>query len=157
MTASRAGTVELVACEIATALQPLEQHLSADRRIEFFQDLGLWLPGGLDDAAGAIGTVAVQAAGLSPIILRLSAAIQGGQPGPIIQEGGALLGALKEVLTAITELRPALDTAVANASALTDAQRTRLRAEREHLPRGVRDSVLLTYLGGKGPGVVEAP
>ncbi|MFJ2831039.1 DUF6603 domain-containing protein [Streptomyces sp. NPDC087263] len=156
MTASRAGTVELVACEIATALQPLEQHLSADRRIEFFQDLGLWLPGGLDDAAGAIGTVAVQAAGLSPIILRLSAAIQGGQPGPIIQEGGALLGALKEVLTAITELRPALDTAVANASALTDAQRTRLRAEMEQLPKRLLDYVLITYLEGKSTGVVEA-
>ncbi|MEV6397447.1 DUF6603 domain-containing protein [Streptomyces sp. NPDC051907] len=151
-----AGTVELLAREIASALQPLEQRLREDRRTAFFQELGLWLPGGLNAAAGAIGTAAVQTAGLGPIIVRLTDAIDDDDVGRIVQEGSALLGAIQQVLSAVSALGPALDAAVAAASGLTDAQRARLRTEMLRLPKRMLDYALIGYLEGKSGAVVEA-
>ncbi|MFI6642525.1 DUF6603 domain-containing protein [Streptomyces sp. NPDC050504] len=151
-----AGTVELIAREIANALKPLEQRLAADQRTAFFKELGLWLPGnGLDAAAGAIGTLAVHSAGLGPVVVRLTDAIERGDTARIVQEGSTLLGTVREVLTALTALGPALDSAVAAAAGLSDAQRARLRAETGQLPKRMLDHSLIGYLEGKSADVVD--
>ncbi|WP_125591957.1 DUF6603 domain-containing protein [Amycolatopsis balhimycina] len=153
--AAKAGTLELLAREIASALRPLEQHLAESTREEFLERLGLRLPGGLGAAGGAIGAVVVQAGGLAPLIGRLVDAVGGGDVKQVADAGVALLGAIRTTLDAITALGPALDAAVAAAGSLTDAQRARLRAEVAQLPKRLVDFVLLGYLEGKGPGVVD--
>ncbi|MGW1992771.1 DUF6603 domain-containing protein [Embleya sp. NPDC001921] len=150
-----AGTVELLAREIANALRPLEQRLAADRRQVFFAQLGLWLPGGLDAASGAIGTVAIQSGGLGPIVLRLDAAIGDDVAERITLEGVALLGALRQVFQAITALAPALDVAVVGGTGLTEAQRVRLRAEVQEIPRRLLDFALLTHIESKSRNALD--
>ncbi|MFH8795992.1 DUF6603 domain-containing protein [Streptomyces sp. NPDC017941] len=151
-----AGTVELVAREIARALSPLAQHLEATRRDDFFEELGFWLPGGFAPAAEAAGRIALQAGGLPAIVARLSDAIRDDKPVLIVQEGAALLGALQGVLSAISALEPALDAAVTGSGGLTDAQRARLRTEVEQLPKRLLDHSLIAYLEGRSGAVVEA-
>ncbi|WP_336114595.1 DUF6603 domain-containing protein [Streptomyces sp. PTD9-10] len=151
-----AGTLELLAREIARALQPLEQRLGAEQRQRFFKELGLWLPGGLDSAAGAIGAVAVQAAGLAAAVDELTRAIEGDSTPEIVRAGTSLLGALGQVLSAIGTLGPALETTVAADQYLTDAQRGRLATEVQQLPKRLLDHTLITYLEGRSREVVDA-
>lgn len=151
-----AGTLELLARELARALQPLEQRLSNEQRGLFFQGLGLWLPGGLERVAGAVGTVAVQTAGLGPAVDRLSEAIDTGTPTDVVREGTALLGVLAQVLSAIAGLGPALEETVAADQHLTDAQRARLREEVRQFPRRLLDHTLITYVEGRNRELVGA-
>ncbi|MFI6979114.1 DUF6603 domain-containing protein [Embleya sp. NPDC050154] len=150
-----AGTLELLAREIANALRPLEQRLAADRREAYFIELGLWLPGGLGAASGAIGTVAIQSGGLGSIVARLDAAIAADDGARITLEGVSLLGALRQVFDAITALTPALDAAVVGGVGLSDAQRVRLRAEVGQVPRRMLDHALLTHLEGRSRNALD--
>lgn len=149
------GTLELLARELATALQPLEQRLSASTREDFLAELGFRLPGGLAGAAAAIGTATVQLGGLGPVIVRLTAAIEADVPAQIIQEGVALLGTLTEVFDALDAVGPALDAAVGAAAGLTAAQRARLRAEAALLPGRLVEYILIAYLEGRNRGAFE--
>jgi N-acetylneuraminic acid mutarotase len=153
--AGNAGTLELLARELATALQPLEQRLAAGNRDAFLAELGFRLPGGLGGAGGAIGTAGVQVAGLAPVIARLTAAIDGDVAERIIQEGVALLGRLTEVFDALDGIGPALDAAVVAAAGLTAAQRARLRAEAVQLPGRLLEFSLISYLEGRNRGAFE--
>ncbi|MFD9059946.1 DUF6603 domain-containing protein [Kitasatospora purpeofusca] len=150
-----AGTLELLAREVANALRPLEQLLGAEQRQSFLTSLGLWLPGGLGAADGPLGTIAVQAGGLGPIVLRLDAAIGADVAERIALEGVSLLGALGQVFGALDALGPALDTAVAGAPGLTDAQRARIRAEAEELPRRILDWALLTHIEARSRNALD--
>ncbi|OXY89424.1 DUF6603 domain-containing protein [Streptomyces diastatochromogenes] len=151
-----AGTLELLARELARALQPLHEWLGEERRDQFFQELGLWLPGGLGGAAGGIGTVTVQSAGLGPAVDGLTRAIEAGEPAEIVRAGASLVGVLGQVLSAVAGLGPALASAVAADQYLTDAQRLRLAAEVRQLPRRLLDHALITHLEGRSEAVVGA-
>ena len=153
--AGNAGTMELLARELARALQPLEQRLAASDREAFLAELGLRLPGGLGTAAAAIGTVTVQVGGLAPVIARLTAAIDDDVPARIVQEGVALLGTLREVIDALGAVGPALDAAVNAAAGLTAAQRARLRAEAAQLPGRLLEFALISYIEGRSRGAIE--
>ena len=153
--ATEAGTLELLARELAIALLPLQQRLASDQRGAFLAELGLRLPSGLDSAAGAIGVVAQQVGGLPAILSRLTDAIEAGEPGPIVQAGVDLLGVVRLVLDAIDALRPALAAAVTASGGLTPEQRARLQALVQELPRRLLDFVLLSYLESKSAGVMD--
>ncbi|MEU9160392.1 kelch repeat-containing protein [Streptomyces sp. NPDC048424] len=143
-----AGTLELLARELARALQPLEVRLAAENRDRFLLELGFWVPGGLGPAAGALGSVAVQAGALASAVADLTAAVDGGKPARIVESGVRLLGVLSQVLDAITAVGPALDAAVTGSGGLTDAQRARLRAEAAELPQRLLASTLISYVEG---------
>jgi hypothetical protein len=155
MAAAKAGTLELLAREIAAALRPLEERLAEGSRLEFLEQLGLRLPGGFAAAGGAIGAVVVQAGGLAPIIARLVDAIADEDGERIAGEGVALLGAIRTTVDAVTALAPALDAAVVAAPGLTDAQRARLRAEAAQLPKRLLDFMLIAHLEGKSRGALD--
>ncbi|SDZ23945.1 Galactose oxidase, central domain [Amycolatopsis xylanica] len=143
------GTLELVAREIAKAVQPLEQHLSTAKRDEFLLGLGFAVPGGIGPAAAALTTAAAQAAGLGPIIADLTGAIESENVARIVELGVSLLGALKGTFEAVGKVGPALQQAVDGSGGLTDAQRARLRGEAGALPQRLLDYVLITYVEGK--------
>ncbi|MGA5550465.1 DUF6603 domain-containing protein [Streptomyces pseudogriseolus] len=150
------GTLELLAREVALALEPLEQRLREPGRDAFFQELGLWLPGGLGPAAAAIDTAAVQIAGLGPAVVRLTDAIEDGQAQRIVTEGATLIGVLGQTFAAIDALGPALDSTVTADTHLTDAQRARLRVDVRALPKRIVDHALIAHLEGRSRTVVEA-
>jgi hypothetical protein len=148
------GTLELLAKELALALAPLEQRLSGNGRDAFLAELGLRLPGGLGAAGDAMGAAAAQAAGLTPIVAKLTAAIDNDDVAGIVQQGVALIGVLSQVLDAILALGPALVGAVTSAAGLTAAQRTRLQAEMAQLPKRLLDFVVLSYLEGRSENAI---
>jgi|GEM_PF-301044 len=153
--ATGAGTLELLVRELATALRPLEQRLAPGQRDAFFAELGLRLPSGLDSAAGAVGVLVQQVGGLGPILVRLTDAIEAGEPGPIIQAGVDLLGVVRLVLDAVDDLEPALSAAVTASGGLTPAQRERLQELVRELPRRLLDVVLLSYVESKSAGALD--
>lgn len=148
-----AGSLELIAREIARALQPLELRLGEAERDRFLRDLGFWVPGGLGPAAGPLGTASVQAGGLASAVADLSAAIDSGDTGPLVRAGTALIGSLSQVLDAVAAIGPALKDAVNASGGLTDTQRTRLRAEALELPGRVLDHALISHLKEQNVGV----
>ncbi|MFC0070467.1 DUF6603 domain-containing protein, partial [Umezawaea endophytica] len=152
---SGAGTLELLAREIANALLPLEQNLAADKRDAFFAGLGFRLPGGLGAAGEALSTVTRQVGAAAPIITRLTQAIAAGDDAAIVQEGLALLRGVTETLTALDALAPALTTAVNGSTGLTAPQRTRLLAEAALMPQRLVEFAVISYVEGKGLAAVE--
>jgi hypothetical protein len=143
------GTLELLAKELALALAPLEQRLSGSGRDAFLAELGVRLPGGFGAAGDAMGAAAAQAAGLAPIVVKLTTAIDNDDVAGIVQQGVALIGVLSQVLDAILAIGPALGTAVTGAAGLTAPQRARLQTEVAQLPKRLLDFVVLSYLAGR--------
>ena len=153
--ATPAGTLEILARELATALRPIEQRLAAGQVEGFLADLGLRLPSPVLATAGApIGVLAQQAAGLTPVLQQLATAVAAGDPAPIVQAGVDLLGRVKLVLDAITALGPALSAAVAAAGGLTAAQQAELQALAADLPKRLLEYVLITYVEAKSTDAV---
>ena len=153
--ADGAGTLELVARELAVALAPLEQRLAAGDAELLLTELGVRLPAGVGAAGTAIATVAVKAGDLAPIVARLTAAIDDEDVGRIVSEGIALIGALRDLLQAVGQLEPAFAAAVAEAAGLTPAQRARLEAAVAELPERLLHMLLLDYLAARAPGALS--
>jgi hypothetical protein len=152
---SGAGTLEVLASEIANALLPLQQNLAADTRDAFFADLGFRLPNGLGAAGDALATVTRQVAAAAPIIIRLTQAITDGDDAAIVQEGLALLRGLTETFTALDALAPALTAAVNGATGLTAAQRTRLLADAAQMPQRLVELAVISHIESKGRAAIE--
>ncbi|MEU4446937.1 DUF6603 domain-containing protein [Actinosynnema sp. NPDC050801] len=149
-----AGTVELIARELAVALRLLEQRMAADRYVDFLAALGFRVPDGYAAAAGAIGSVAVKSADLAPGITRLADAIEADDPATILAEGVALLGAVRDLIVAIGALGPALEKVVDLAN-VTPAERNQLRAQAKAVPGRLLDHVVVTYLKDRSPELLE--
>ena len=132
--AEQPGTIEVIARELAVALGPLEQRLAGPQAVGFLAELGLPLPGALSQAGTAIGTVAVKAGALAPLVVALVDAIDDEDASAIVAASVPLLRAIGEVVDAISALEPALTAAVSAAAGLTPAQRTFLAARASELP-----------------------
>ncbi|HMO11671.1 MAG TPA: hypothetical protein PKB06_09270, partial [Actinotalea sp.] len=98
------GTLEVIARELAVALGPLEQRLAGPQAVAFLAELGLPLPGAVAQAGTAIGTVAVKAGALAPLVVALVDAIDDEDAQRIAAAGVPLLRAVVEVVDAITAL-----------------------------------------------------
>jgi hypothetical protein len=150
-----AGTLELLAVEIATALRSLEQELGTGNRDNFLIDLGFLVPGGTAAAADTMDAVAAGAAGLGPVIDDLTKAIDTENVPEIVGLGVVLLGDLKGILGAITAVGPALQAAVTASAGLTAAQRARLTADARQVPKRILDHVLITHLENRNLGLAR--
>src|SRR5262245_54819606 len=120
--ATQAGTLELLARELARALRPLEDRIKDDKAQAFFAELGLRLPpslGGQGEVTTAIAGVVNSAGGLVPVITQLTNAIDGDDGQWIISTGLALIGKLGDLLTAFDQLGVKLDAAASGAAGLT--------------------------------------
>jgi hypothetical protein len=154
--ADQPGTLEVIAREFASALEPLKDKLAPEAAPAFLGELGLNLPSGFSTAATAISGTAVKAGALAPLVVDLVDAIDDEDAGQIVAAAVPLLGAIADVIDAISALEPAMDAAVASAGGLTPAQRTFLETEAEALPGRLLEWMLLEYLENKSAAVYTA-
>src|SRR5262245_6434427 len=116
---AQAGTLELLARELAEALRPLERRLAQGNVEAFVAELGLRLPPGVAGVAqlvSAVATTASAAAGLPPLIGQLTTAIQADNGPQILSAGQQLLSRIGQVLNGLTAIRPAVEGAAAAAA-----------------------------------------
>lgn len=152
----RPGTLEVLARELGTALAPLETKLAGGDAAAFLSELGVRLPGGYAQALTAIGTTAVKAGALPPLVVALVDAIDDEDAAAIVAAAVPLITTIGEVVDAVIALEPALDAAVAAAAGLTPAQRTYLEQRVAELPGRLVEWMLLEYLQGRSAPVYQA-
>jgi uncharacterized protein DUF6603 len=149
--ASAAGTLEILARELALALSPLEQRLASGRADQLFVELGLRLPAGLSadpQLAAAISAGATAAAALGPLAAQLTAAIEDEDPIQIISVGAQLIAQSRTVIQAIDALAAGIDAA---AGGLSPQDRADVAAFAALLPRRLLDFLLVEYLAARAP------
>ena len=157
--AEQTGTLELIARELAAALRPLEEQLSAENAEAFVTDLGLQLPPALAAQAGvvaAVGSTAAAAAALAEPLATLTAAIEADDGAQIASAGLAMIGALRSLIEALQQLKAALDAATAAAGGLTPQEKAQIQAFAGELPRRMLDFAAVEYLRVKGPDLLAA-
>ena len=152
--ASEAGTLEVLARELAHALEPLEQRLASGRVDGLFSSLGLRLPSGFTSQAALTAPLAAgvsAAAALPPLVVQLTAAIEAEDIGQIVSSGQALLQKITEVIEAIPQISNGLDSVAAGFGGLTPAQRTEINTFAEELPRRLLDMLVVEYIESRTP------
>ena len=87
--ADQPGTIEVIARELASALEPLKDKLAPDAAPAFLGELGLNLPSGFATASTAISGTAVKAGALAPLIVDLVDAIDAEDAGSDRRRRGA--------------------------------------------------------------------
>ena len=154
--ADQPGTVDVIARELASALIPLQDRLTPEAAPAFLGELGLTLPGGFATAATAIAGTAAKAGALAPLVTDLVDAIDAEDAADIVAAAIPLLGAIADVIDAISGLGPALDAAVAAAPALSPAQRSYLADQAAALPGRLLEWMLLDYMESRSSGLYTA-
>ena len=152
--ASDAGTLEVLARELAHALEPLEQRLAAGRVDALFSSLGLRLPSGFTSQAALTAPLAAgvsAATALPPLVVQLTAAIEAEDIGQIVSSGQALLQKITEVIEAIPQISSGLDSVAAGFGGLTPAQRAEINALAQELPRRLLDMLVVEYIESRTP------
>ena len=105
--ANKAGTLELLARELARALAVLEERLAPQQALQFFDSIGVRFPQQLLDQpafTGAASACVTAAAGLPPIISDLFAAIEAGDDAQTLIESVRLFEQIRAVLDAVDEV-----------------------------------------------------
>ncbi len=157
--ATGAGTLQLLARELAELLRPLEQRLDAGGADRLFAELGLRLPSGLSSEAqlaNALASGATAAAGLAQLIAQLSAAIDAEDVPRIVTTGQALLQRIQQVIDAIPPIATGLDQVTAGFRGLTPDERAEIQTFAQELPRRLIDFLVVEYLETKAPAVAPS-
>jgi hypothetical protein len=157
--AEQTGTLELIARELAAALRPLEEQLSAEGVEAFVTELGLRLPPALAAQASVVSAAAATAAAAAALaepLATLTAAIEADDGPQIASAGLAMIGALRSLIEALQQLKAALDAATAAAGGLTPAEKAEILAFAGELPRRMLDFAAVEYLREKGPDLLAA-
>ena len=157
--ASPAGTLELLARELATALRSLQDRLGEDGAADLLGELGLLLPDGMAGHAALAGAItdSIGAAGdLAPLLADLDTAIAGGDAVAIGLAGAAVSSQIVTVVDRIDDLGPALAEASTGFGGLTPAERATISSFASGLPRRLLDHLILEYLHERVPDVLAA-
>ena len=157
--ASAAGTLELLARELAAALRSLEDRLDEDGAEDLLGELGLLLPDGMASHAALAGAVtsSIAAAGdLGPLLTDLETAIAGGDTAAIVAAGTAVSAQIVTVIDGLDDLATGLDTAAAGFGGLTPAQRATISSFASDLPRRLLDYLVVEYLHSRAPQILAA-
>lgn len=146
--ANKAGTLELLAREVAIALRPLAEQLTPANA----EALGLRLPSALASQtqllqAVSAGTAA--AAALSPLLDALADAIAAENPAQIALAGKALLEQVLEVIQAIEEISTRLESSAGALGGITPEERARLTAFAQSLLGKILDYLIVQYIESK--------
>jgi hypothetical protein len=157
--ASPAGTLDLIARELAVALGVLEDRLGDGGADDFLAELGLRPPEGLTGVGGlatALADAASLAGDLAPLVVDLTTAIENEDIPAIVSAGVALLGKIDDALAAITTVANAVDAAAGLLGGLTPGQRAEVEAFAAALPRKVLDYVVIEYASLRAAAAVGA-
>lgn len=155
--AGNAGTLELLALELARALQPLGQRLSGASAEDFIAELGLRLPAGMIgqvQVTSAFGATGAASASLGPLVVELDQAIAENAAAQIARLGKSLITALNWVIDGTSQLGAALSGAAATLPGLTLQQRAEIQAFAAELPRRLLAAAVVEHVRGKWPTAV---
>lgn len=156
--ATKAGTLELIARELGSALAPLEQRLQGGGADELLAAVGVRVPASVTGAApvvGALTTAVTRAAALAPDLAALVAAIDADDEAQILTKGIAVITDAGNVISALRDLGTALDTETA-AAPLTPAEKAALQAALQGIHRKLFDFIIIEYIESKSVPAVEA-
>jgi hypothetical protein len=102
---AQAGTIEIIAIELAGLLSPLENDLSPQRAQIFFARLGMVLtPAQVSSLAGPMGTIVTGVTGLLTIMQELDAAMEAGNYVTLTQKGLAAVAKIKDIINSFIPL-----------------------------------------------------
>lgn len=156
--ATKAGTLELIARELGSALAPLEQRLDGGGAVELLAAVGVRVPASVATHAqvvGAVTTAITRAAALAPNLALLIAAIDADDEAQILTRGIVVITDAGSLISALRDLGTALDNATA-AAPLTPAEKTALQAALLGIHRKLFDFIVIEYLEAKSIPAVEA-
>ena len=145
------GTLERLAVELATLLQPLEEDLAAGNVLGLFAELGLKFPGQLTvdpNFSNAISQGVTAVTGLPPLIQQLVTAIENEDFSNLAQLLGQLVDAIKAVIAAIDAVAVELNNLANALPGLTPADITAFAAQ---LTERLIDYLIVSYLEGYYP------
>ena len=151
-----AGTLEQLARLLGEALQPLEQHLAAERAPGLFEALGIRLPAGAIGGSGlaaALNATATAAGQIGPALAALAAALNGNDPVAIVQRGVETIQRIGAVITGIGQIRSAV---ALIAASLPPDQRAHIEAAITKLPTRLVNFLLVEWIESKAPALVPA-
>jgi hypothetical protein len=151
--ADQAGTIEILARELALALAPLAPRATPDAALTLFADLGLEFPPQLTtnpDVVSALSATASMSAALSLAIDQLTTAIEAGDRARIIAQGIAVLDALQATINSFTGLASAI---LALSGSLPGMAPNDVIAFANALPDHLLEDLLVTYLEIRSPGI----
>jgi hypothetical protein len=156
MASNDTGTVSLLACEVGTALQPLEDRLSDGEIDRLLAELGLRPPSGFTEQAKiaeALANSASAAAELPKHVSDLSTAISNDEPAQILTATATLL---KDVATIVKTLRKVAAEIEAGAASLPPAQQKQVKKFAKKLPRHLLDFLVIKYLDRTAPELLSS-
>jgi hypothetical protein len=146
---SGAGTLELVAREVAQALAILGQRVASESPAELIGSLGLELPPTLaSDAslASALGAAASAAASLAAPLTSLVGAIDAGDDATIVTAAQQVISAVGQIISALSKLGAALDALSSSSAGLSAGQRAQISTLAQQLARRLFDYTFIDYL-----------
>jgi hypothetical protein len=149
-----AGTIELLAGELARVFQPLAERLEEGNTESLLEWLGLRQPSGVAGAtalAGALATGATAAAGLPVAIRRLAAAIDAENPGEATAASVSLLELIARIITSARDVADALQSLSASAPGLSSQQRAQLTAFAGEFAERLLNRLFVEYLDARFP------
>lgn len=152
--AGKAGTLELLARQVALALQPLQTQLTAANVIPFLAGLGLQFPPQLTAQSGFMNaaTSGSTAAGqLSSLLNQLAADIGAGNESAIVQDGLQIVAQIGEIVSALGDMGTQLGLVSGSLPGLNAAE---VQAFAQHLAPNILSFLLISYLESTQPGIV---
>jgi len=153
--ANQVGSLELLAREIGSILEPLQQGLETDHVLELFAELGVQFPQQLVNQAaftGALSTGATAAAAIPPLIDQLSTDIDHDDVANILLHGGQLISQIAAVVTALDQIAAQLQ---ALANSLPGISPAVVSDFALHLAARLLDFLVVTYFENRHPIVIS--
>jgi hypothetical protein len=151
--ASKPGTLEALARQLALALEPLKDELSPARFPELVAQAGLALPPAVLANPGfsaAVNNIANAAGNLSPLIVQLATRIESGDDAGIVSTGAQLIQKIGIVFTSLDAIGPALK-AVGPVPGLSAAELTSFA---DALPARLLGQRVISFLEDLQPSIV---
>jgi hypothetical protein len=145
------GTLEVIALELAKALQPLADRLSGGEIVDLFSELGLQFPPALQSQTafvGALTTAGTSVANLAPLIAQLTTAIENGDDATIVTTAVKVVEALRTLLPALDTIGTQLQGLAGSLPGMNPADVTAFAGQ---IAEKLLEYVTVSYLEGYHP------
>ncbi len=150
------GTLELIALELARALQPLADRLSAGKILDLFSELGLQFPPALQSQTAfvtSLTTAGTAVANLAPLVAQLTTAIENDDDAAIVSTAAKVLDALRTLLPALDTIGTELQGLSGSLPGMNPADVNAFAAQ---IPGRLIDYITVYYLEGYFPVLLRA-
>jgi hypothetical protein len=152
--AENPGTLEFLAGQLGSALQPLAAQLTPANVIPFLTNLGLQFPPELLNQAGFTGALSTgsQAAGALPgLLTQLATDVENGDEAGIVATGSQLIGQVAAVISALEQIGTELGDAASALPGMNPGEVTTFAA---NLAENLLSFLLISYLQTSQPAAV---